>query len=196
MRFYLHDNGSHAVAGGEPGIFQQAMQDMMAWAEKGIAPPPSTSYMIKNGQVVPPDDAAERHGLQPVMNFTANGVERATVGVNQPVDLASRIEMPPATGLIVQYGWTITDLASVPPPGQGGRGGGALPGSGIAATTANPMTDVDKPQTLVNVNRKITFDKPGTYVVRLAVKGQRDGLLAPANQTLLQNYKEVRVVVQ
>ena len=58
------------------------------------------------------------------------------------------------------------------------------------------MTDVDKPQPLVNVDRTITFDKPGTYVVRLTVKGQRDGLVAPANQTLLQNYKEVRVVVQ
>ena len=106
--------------------------------------------------------------------------------------------MPPATGVIVQYGWTITDLATVPPPGQFGRGGGALPGFGIAPTagTASPMTDVDKPQPLVNVNRAITFDKPGTYVVRLTVKGQRDGVVAPANQTLLQNFKEVRVVVQ
>ena len=197
MRFYLHDNGSHAVGGGEPGIFQQAMQDLMAWAEKGIAPPPSTNYTIKNGQVVPPDNAADRRGLQPVMNLSANGVERVTVGVNQPVNLASRIEMPPNTGLIVQYGWTIADLAAAPPD-QGGRGGGGLPGAGIAppAGTANPMTDVDKPQPLVNVDRTITFDKPGTYVVRLTVKGQRDGLVAPANQTLLQNYKEVRVVVQ
>jgi hypothetical protein len=197
MRFYLHDNGSHAVGGGEPGIFQQAMQDLMAWAEKGIAPPPSTNYTIKNGQLVLPDNAADRRGLQPAMNLTANGVERVTVGVNQPVNLASRIEMPTTTGLIVQYGWTIADLAAAPPPGQGGRGGRGLPDAGIApAGAANPMTDVDKPQPLVNVDRTITFDKPGTYVVRLTVKGQRDGLVAPANQTLLQNYKEVRVVVQ
>jgi hypothetical protein len=171
MRFYLHDNGRHAVGGGEPGIWQQSMQDMMAWVEKGIAPPPSTTYAIRNGQVIPPDDAAERHGLQPVMNLTANDLARATVGINQPVNLAAKLEMPPMTGQIVEYNWTI-------------------------AGTADPMIIVDKPQPLVNVNRTITFDKPGTYVVRLTVNGQRDGLVNPANQTLLPNFKEVRVVVQ
>jgi hypothetical protein len=171
MRFYLHDNGRHAVSGGEPGIWQQSMQDMMAWVEKGIAPPPSTSFTIRNGQVIPPDNAAERHGLQPVMNFTANGVTRATIGVNQPVNLAGKFEMPPKLGEIVQYGWTIDGKAE-------------------------PMTVLDKPQPLVNVSRTISFPAPGTYVVRLTVNGQRDGLVAPANQTLMQNFKEVRVVVQ
>ena len=79
--------------------------------------------------------------------------------------------MPPKTGQVVQYNWTV----------QG---------------TADPMTVLDKPQPLVNVNRTISFDKPGTYVVRLTVNGQRDGLVAPANQTLLNNFQEVRVVVQ
>jgi hypothetical protein len=171
MRFYLHDNGRHAVGGGEPGIFQQSIQDLIAWAEKGIAPPPSTSYTIRNGQVIPAAEAALRHGLQPVMNLTANGVSRATVGVNQPVNLASKIEMPPNTGTIVKYTWAI-------------------------AGTADPVTIVEKPQPLVNVTRTMTFDKPGTYVVRLTVNGQRDGLVDPPNQTLLQNWKEVQVVVQ
>jgi hypothetical protein len=171
MRFYLHDNGRHAVGGGEPGIFQQSMQDLMAWVEKGIAPPPSTNYTIKNGQVIPPDNAADRHGLQPVMNLTANGVARAAVSVGQPVSLAAKIEMPPATGQIVQYSWTI-------------------------AGTADPATVVDEPQPLINVDRTISFDKLGTYIIRLSVNGQRDGLVAPANQTLVQNFKEVRVVVR
>jgi hypothetical protein len=171
MRFYMHDNGRHALGGGEPGIFQQSVQDLMAWAEKGIAPPPSTSYTIRNGQVIPPDNAAERGGLQPVMSLTANGTSRATVGVNQPVALAAKLEMPPKTGQIVQYGWTIDGKA-------------------------DPMTVVDKPQTLVEVSRTMTFDKPGSYLVRLTVNGQRDGLVNPPNQTLLQNWKEVRVIVQ
>ena len=171
MRFYLHDNGRHAVGGGEPGIFQQSMQDMMAWAEKGVAPPPSTRYTIHNGQVVPPDSAVERRGLQPVMNLTANGSARAVVDVNQPVHLVSKVEMPPKTGEIVQYSWTV-------------------------AGVAEPMTVVDKPLPLVNLNRTITFDKPGSYVVRLTVNGQRDGLVAAANQTLLNNYREVGVVVR
>ncbi|MFT5481385.1 MAG: hypothetical protein ACI9GW_000026 [Halieaceae bacterium] len=171
MRFYLHDNGRHAKGAGEPGIFQQSMQDLMAWAEKGIAPPHSTSYTLRNGQVVPAAQAADRHGLQPVMNLTANGGARAVVGVNQPVNLAARIEMPPMTGQVVQYNWTV-------------------------AGTADPATVVEKPQPLVNVNRTITFPAPGTYAIRLTVNGQRDGLLNPANLTLVQNFKEVGVVVQ
>ena len=95
----------------------------------------------------------------------------AVAGVNQPVTLASRVEMPPKTGQIVKYNWTV-------------------------AGKPDPETIVDKPQPLVNVNRTITFDKPGTYVIRLTVNGQRDGQVAPANQTLLQNWKEVQVVVQ
>ena len=171
MRFYLHDNGRHAVGGGEPGIFQQSMQDMMAWVEKGVPPPPSTSYTIRGGQVVPPANAAARRGLQPVMSLTANGVSRAKVAVNQTVALASKLEMPPRAGQIVQYGWTVDGKAEA-------------------------MTVLDKPRPLVLASRTIMFDKPGTYVVRLTVNGQRDGLVAPANQTLLNNFAEVRVVVE
>ena len=115
--------------------------------------------------------AAERHGLQPVMSLTANGVTRAMVGVNQPVSLVSKLEMPPKTGEIVQYDWTLDG-------------------------NADPATVVDKPRTRVNVDRTIKFDKPGSYLIRLTVNGQRDGVVAPANMALPQNFKEVRVVVQ
>src|SRR5262249_18713575 len=149
----------------------QSMQDMMAWVEKGVTPPPSTSYTIRDGQVVPPASAAARGGLQPVMSLSANGAARAVVAVNQPVKLAGKLEAPPGTGQIVQYGWTV---------------GGA----------AEPATALAKPQPRVDVDRSVSFDKPGEHVVRLTVNGQRDGLLKPANQTLMENYQEVRVVVQ
>ena len=55
---------------------------------------------------------------------------------------------------------------------------------------------VDKPRSWVEVTRTVTFDKPGTYVVKLTVNGQRDGLVSPPNRTLVRNFKEVRVVVQ
>ena len=171
MRFYLHDNGRHAAGGGEPGTFQQSIQDLMAWVEKGTAPPPSTRYTIRGGQVIPPDDAADRHGLQPVMSLAADGAARAEANVNQPVKLSATLEMPPKTGLIVQYGWTI-------------------------AGTADPMTVMEKPLPRVEVSRSVTFDKPGTYVVRLTVDGQRDGQVDPLNQALPENFREVRIVVR
>jgi hypothetical protein len=171
MRFYLHDNGRHTTGGGQPGIFRQSIIDLIAWVEKGVVPPPSSRYTIKNGQVILEPKAADRHGLQPVMNLTANGGSRATVAVKQPVNLVARLEMPPATGKIVQYNWTVAD-------------------------TAEASTTVARPQPLVNVKHTLTFDKPGTYVVRLTVNGQRDGFVDPADQTLLENFKEIRVVVQ
>jgi len=91
--------------------------------------------------------------------------------VNQPVNLVAKLEMPPKTGTIVRYNWTVADTAEAP-------------------------TTLAKPQPLVNVNHSVSFDKPGTYVVRLTVNGQRDGKVDPADETLLENFKEVRVVVQ
>ena len=61
---------------------------------------------------------------------------------------------------------------------------------------ADDPTVVDKPKPMVEVARTIRLEKPGTYVVRLTVNGQRDGLLDPPNQTLMQNFQDVQVVVQ
>jgi hypothetical protein len=171
MRFYLHDNGRHAAGAGEPGVFQQSIQDLMAWVEKGVTPPPSTAYTIRGGQVIPAARAADRHGLQPVMNLTVNGGTRAAASVGQPVNLAARLEMPPKGGEIVQYFWTVDGKDDAP-------------------------VVVAKPQPLVEVARTLSFDKPGTYVVRLTVNGQRDGLVNPPDQTLMRNFQDVQVVVQ
>ena len=110
-----------------------------------------------------------RKGLQPGVNVTVNGSDHAKVDVNQPVDLVARLEMPPATGKIVQYNWTYG--------------------------TATVATILSKPMQKVDVTRTISFTAPGNYVIRLTANGQRDGLVDPDNQTLAQNYKEVRVIV-
>lgn len=170
MRFYLHDNGKHTTGGGEWGIFQQSIQDLMAWVEQGIAPPPSTRYSIQNGQVIPAPRAADRYGLQPVMNLTVNGGSRVEVGVNQPVQLAALMEMPPQAGKIVRYQWTVDG-------------------------TEEAWTNLSTPKLRLDVDREIAFPEDGSYLIRLTVNGQRDGLLDPADQTLLRNFAEVRVVV-
>jgi hypothetical protein len=171
MRLYIHDNGNHSTGGGEPGVFQQSIQDLMAWAEKGIVPPPSTRYTVRNGQVILAARAAERFGLQPVMSHTVNGGSRAEAEVGQPVNLTGLLEMPPKGGRIVRYEWSID-------------------GKEDAAVVLTP------PKPMVEVARAMTFDKPGTYVVRLTVEGQRDGLLNPPNQTLMQNFQDVQVIVK
>jgi hypothetical protein len=58
---------------------------------------------------------------------------------------------------------------------------------------ADPDTVLARPQPQLNVNRTFTFDRPGEYLIRLTVSGQRDGLLDPPDQTLVQNFKQVRL---
>ncbi len=197
MRFYLHDNGSHAEGAGQPGIFQQSMQDMMAWAEQGIAPPPSTRYTVQGGQVIMVNSAAERGGLQPVIQLAADGKDRAVVGTGEPIELTARLEMPPETGLIVKYGWTIANEDEGATVLEKPQETGGVEKYGWAFTdAAEAVTTLDKPQPLIDLARTVTFSDPGIYVVRLSVSGQRDGLLDPANQTLLENFRDIRVVVQ
>lgn len=55
------------------GILHQALLDLADWCEKGIAPLPTTSYRLEDGQIKVPETAGERGGLQPVVDARANG---------------------------------------------------------------------------------------------------------------------------
>src|SRR4051812_13194593 len=87
------------------GVLQQALFDLAAWAEQGIAPPASTSYEIQDGQVHVPTRAAERRGLQPVVTLTAGGRDRIDVRVGEEVEFVGDIEVPPGTGTVVSAEW-------------------------------------------------------------------------------------------
>ncbi|RJG57337.1 hypothetical protein D0Z70_03805 [Sphingobium terrigena] len=171
LRTYYQERGGHTNAGIVGGVFNQALIDMMAWAEKGVAPKPSSrwSFDLPNTQVILSPDAALRKGLQPVVEVTVNGSDHARVAVDEPVKLVGTLQMPPTTGQIVQYNWTYG--------------------------TATDATVLPKPQQRVNISRTISFTAPGDYIIRLAANGQRSGLVDPADQTLAQNFKEVRVIV-
>jgi hypothetical protein len=171
LRVYYQERGGHTNGGIVGGVFNQALIDMMAWAEKGVAPKPSSqwSFELPLTQVILSPDAAVRKGLQPVVNVTVNGSDLARVDVNQPVNLVARLEMPPTTGKIVQYDWTYG--------------------------TVTDATIIEQPMQHIDVTRRVSFTAPGDYVIRLSANGQRDGLVEPDNQTLAQNYQEVRVIV-
>jgi hypothetical protein len=172
LRTYLQERGGHSNGGIVGGVFNQALLDLMAWAEKGIAPKPSTQWRFELPltQVILSPDAAVRKGLQPVVSVTVNGSDHATVGVNKPVKLAARLAMPPTTGRIVQFNWTYGN--------------------------ATDETVLPRPLQTVDVARTLSFTEPGSYIVRITANGQRNGLVDPADQTLSQNYKEVRVTVE
>lgn len=187
FRIYYNENAGHGAVGpiapGKPstititidGILNQALLDLAAWAERGIPPPPSSQYKLDAmNQVILPEAASERHGLQPIVHLTANGKTRTEVGVNQPVRLAGTLEMPPGTGKVVQYDWYL----------------------GKSDFTFEPATKLADPQTLVNVTRSISFSAPGEYTVTLRTWAQRDGAAESTGTTALQNLARVRVVVR
>ena len=61
---------AHAVSYG--GALQQGLRDLSAWVEKGERPS-DTTYEVVNSQVHVPAGAAERGGIQPVVELTVNG---------------------------------------------------------------------------------------------------------------------------
>ena len=125
-------------------------------------------------QVILPEKASERHGLQPVVHLMVNGKIRADAGVNQPVNLVGRIEMPPGAGKVLQYDWYL----------------------GKSDFAYEPATKLADPQPFVNATRTTSFPAPGEYTLTLRTYAQRDGVGDPTNTTLLLNLARVRVVVR
>jgi hypothetical protein len=152
------------------GILQQALRDTVAWAEKGIAPPQSTTYQMQDGQVIVPPTASERKGIQPVVTLTVNGGVRADIRVGQSAKFEAVAEAPTDTGSIVLAQWDFD-------------GGGAFPEHSNVA-----------PKSKITVSTTHTFTKPGTYFPVVRVASHRNGD-TKTSYALARNLARVRVVV-
>jgi hypothetical protein len=164
----IQDYPTHAVS--YLGVLHQALRDLSLWVEQGIAPTPSTTYDVIDGQVVVPGSAAERGGLQSVVTLTADGGARSDVAVDDVVTLRVVAEAPPAGGQIIAVEWD-------------------LDGTGEFA-----ITDAPEPDTRVTVERQCSFPEPGTYFPTVRVTSQRDGDTND-RYTRIQNLARARVVV-
>lgn len=191
FRVYFQEHWSHSNGGLVAGIFNQMVLDLVAWAERGVTPKPSSVYTIDSmTQVVQPASATNRKGLQPVINLTASdgltpGGDRVEVtGVLQPAYLSATIQMPPATGEIFKFNWHI-ERQGVTPSNE------PVP---IVAPIDEPATVLASPNELVTVSRPFTFQFPGDYIVSLNASGDRNG--ASGTATEVKNFDRVRVVVR
>ncbi len=180
VRLYYTD---HAAHGDEPpsgdqnrlvsyqGELQQALRVLAAWVEDGTLPPENTSYRIEEGQVIVPENAAERHGLQPIVSLTVNGSERADVKIGEPVRLEGRIAAPAGGGTISFAGWDF-------------EGNGSY----------TPVDSLDAGNKILSVSTTYIFDQPGTYFVGL--QGTSQPVEAQGSPYAeLTNLDRVRVVV-
>src|SRR5262249_7271413 len=135
---------------------QQALRDLAAWVERGVAPPASTPYMVKDGQVEVPPTAAERKGVQPVVTATVNGAVRADVAAGDEVKFSVIADVRPGTGSIVGVEWDF-------------EGAGDFP-------MVQQLKDTKS--THVELETTHTFAKAGTYFPAVRVSSHRDGKTA------------------
>ena len=115
IRIWYNDNCPHGDVSetGDPlhytsylGMLQQALLDVSAWVEKGVAPAPSTGYRIADQQVILPGNAEERQGTQPVAHLTANGGECARIRAGETVMLTAETDLTPSMGTVTNIGWS------------------------------------------------------------------------------------------
>ena len=155
------------------GVLQQALRDVAAWVELGIAPPASTAYRYVDGQVHVPAGATARRGPQAVVRATANGAERTEVAAGEPVRFEAQVEVPVGAGGVVGVEWD------------------------FEGTGEYPLVEDDLDPALTRYTSAVThtFTAPGTYFPAVRVTNQRS-VDAGTPHCRIFNLGRVRVVVR
>jgi hypothetical protein len=151
------------------GALQQALRDLAAWVETGRKPS-ETRYRVVDTQVVVPDGAQERGGVQPVVALRANGGPRAEVRAGEPVALTAEIAVPPGAGLVVSAEWD------------------------AEGTGTFEAAEIGTPAQSVTLSATHSYAAPGTYFAVVRVAAQREGdPVTPYGRVL--NLARARIVV-
>lgn len=152
------------------GALQQGLRDLAAWTEHGVRPS-ETRYEVIDTQVHVPPTAAQRGGVQPVVDVTVDGKDRCDIAAGTEVAFEAIIEVPPGAGQVVAAEWCFD--------GSGDFTAAELPGG---------------PAERRSLSARCTFSEPGTYFPVLRATSQRQG--DPATPYgRIQNIGRVRVVV-
>ena len=155
------------------GCTQQAVRDLIAWVEDGVAPPASTGYTIDDDCGVHLEGAPdERRGIQPIVTARANGATRAEVNAGDVVHFDAIAETPPGGGTIVSAEWDFEGTGDF--------------------LDADDTVDGTSPTAYVTTTH--SFARAGTYFPAVRVTAHRDGR-RDATTRRLPNLGRVRVVV-
>jgi hypothetical protein len=188
-RLWWHENGAHGAAeillamttpDTNPalwhsrmvpydGAIQHALVSIVRWVEDDIAPAPTTSYRFTDDSgLVLPETAADRGGVQAVVQALANGARRADVKVGEPVTLRGTAEQP-ALGV---FAWAKWDP----------EGTGDFVEEAIDASTADLTVEITH-----------SYEQPGTYFPSFRVGAHPDS--SNARGLPIENSARTRVVV-
>ncbi|WP_081681917.1 Tat pathway signal sequence domain protein [Mycobacterium sp. URHD0025] len=173
FRLWYNDDADHIAPARTPrlidytGILERALRDVAAWAEDGVTPPDSTRYVVSGGQVQV-SSAADRRGVQPVVDVTVDGRRRVDVKVGDEIRLDGVVISPPGSGAITEATWDVT-------------------GSGEFTVADVPIGDR-------GISRLATYNRPGTYFPALRIAARRPGD-AESDFALVSALGRMRVVV-
>lgn len=153
------------------GIYHQALRDLAAWVEDGIAPPLSTNYTISSTtQVEVRNDASQRFGIQPSVELSVGNGTRAEVSSGSRVLLDVYAEAPPDAGSIISLEWDYL-------------------GTGDFVTH-----ELDSATDSLNLQGIYEYSAPGTYFPAVRVTSQREGnMTSPFRH--VSNLGRARIVV-
>ena len=169
---YARNNADDARLVPYMQVVFQALDDMAAWTEDGIAPPQSTNYKVTDeSQVVLPDAAAVRRGVQPTADLTLRGgADRVVVAAGEAVHFSAKLQVPPGAGQIVSVEWDF-------------EGDGTYEKAVIPAGKST-----------IVLKASHTYGQSGSYYPVVRVGSQRDGD-ATDTLTIIQNLDRANVVV-
>ena len=156
------------------GALRQALLDIAQWVEKGVAPLPSSEYQVNIGQMIVPDPAVERKGIQPVVTLLANGSRCAHVKCGEPISFIAEAEVPAGAGSLTQAEWSFRGEQNYPYKGKL-----ELRDGGQRAT----------------IQTEHIYEEPGTYFAVIRVSSERNGD-KDSLFTQVRNLERVRIIVE
>lgn len=165
------NGGDHQHIVSYLGALYQALLDISDWVERGVEPSPTSGYHLDGGQVVIPNTAKERRGLQPVVHLYVDGQKKTEVKVGETVVLTAEIEVPDGTGTVESVCWDYE-------------------ATDVFAEAGTVMLEDDGRKAKAVVSH--TFRKSGTYFPVVKVASNR----TPGDFfTKVMNQDRVRIVV-
>jgi hypothetical protein len=178
FRLWYIDNALHGDEGEQEfpthtveylGALETALRQLVAWVEKGVEPSPTTTYEVVDGQVVVPDGAAARGGVQPTGVLTVNGSGSVRAKVGETVTVRVDADAP-EPGVVVQVSLDLT-------------GSGRL-GDAIAVDPGRRVT----------YETQASFAMPGVYKLGARIVAQARGV-ASDEHARIHNILRARVEV-
>ena len=177
------------------GALRQALIDLSAWVEKGVAPLGRTAYTLgEDGQIHTEPDVSKRYGIQGIPTLMANGEKCAHVKAGECVRFTVDVEVPENAG-------DVTEILFAQQEKQLAAKDTDV--NGVARLMLgedmwdNALTFEKGAKGKVHTAHAETvgcYDKPGTYFATVRIATQRQGSGDPFTQVL--NLDRARIIVE